>query len=450
MMNIRRQNRRAAPLIALLVIFLGMGLVFFLLKFQIPIASVLPEESSPIPASPTPFDPNNEYNYHRGRGEYTVALYHIEAATTLNGWTGQDHIREGNLWRDMGDSSRALPYWEAAVALEPNPNLLRQIAEIYLQRGEWGLALERIQGLLLLAPNDIWALYYSGLLLAPSDPATAYPYLARIASSDSTNAPIASALSNLIGRDPNSPQIALSVGAILASAEEWSLAENAYQYAADWYYPFPEASAYVGLMRAQQGKSGDSWISEAISLAPDSAVVQSVAGVYWRTVGEYAQSEAALITSIILEPDNPSLYAELGLTYWGMGNRIDAEVWLQTAQLLAPDNPNILLVLDKFYDEDTLMVSSPLLAFSEATVGINDPAVISANAWALYVNGDSVAALAMVEQALTIDATNPRALFDKARILQETGRSDEAKPLLEQLAAGDSPFAPIATRLLEN
>jgi tetratricopeptide (TPR) repeat protein len=449
-MNSRRQNRRAAPLIALLVIFLGMGLIFLLPMFQIPMGDILLEEPLPIPASPTAFDPDNEYNYHRGRGEYSVALYHIESETALNGWTGQDFIREGNLWRDMGDSSRALPYWEAAVALEANPNLLRQIAEIYLQRGEWGLALERIQSLLLLAPNDIWALYYAGLLLAPSDPASAYPYLARIASSESPDAPIASALTNLIGTDPNNPEIALAVGAILASAEKWSLAENAYQYAANWYYPFPEASAYVGLMRAQQGKNGDSWINEAIHFAPDSAVVQSVAGVYWRAVGEYAQSETALITAIIFEPDNPSLYAELGLTYWGMGNRIDAEVWLQTARLLAPDDSDIQVVLDSFYAEDALMVSSPMLAFSEGTVGSNDPAVISANGWALYVNGDAVAGLAMVEQALAMEPANPRALFDKARILQETGHSEEARPILEQLAAGDSPFAPIAARLLEN
>ena len=356
-MNVRRQNRRAAPLIALLVIVLGLVAIFLLPTFQIPIGGIVSEESLSILPTATPFEPDNEYSYHRGRGEYAVALYHIESETALNGWTAQDFIREGNLWRDMGDLNRALPYWEAATAQEPNPNLLRQIADIYLQRGEWGLALERIQSLLLLAPNDIWALYYGGLLLAPSDPASAYPYLARIASSDSPDAPVASALTNLIGTDPNDPEIALGVGAILAEAEEWSLAENAYQYAANWYYPFPEASAYVGLMRAQQGKNGDAWINEAVSFAPDSVVVQSVAGVYWRAVGEYAQSEVALITAIILDPNKPSLYAELGLTYWGMGNRIDAEVWLQTAQILAPEDVNIQAVLDKFYEEDALMVS---------------------------------------------------------------------------------------------
>jgi tetratricopeptide (TPR) repeat protein len=447
MANLHRQNRRAAPFFALLVIVLALGMILFFANFQPTIGIGEPELTLPIVASPTPFDPENEYNFHRGGGESSVALYHLEAETALNGWTAQDYIRAGNLWRDMGDANRALPYWEAAVAQEPNANLLRQIAEIYLQRGEWGFALERIESLLVLAPNDVWALYKAGLLLAPSDPNAAYPYLARV--SDSEYAPTASAISQIIGTDPNNPQIALRVGSILANAQEWSLAENAYQYAANWYYPFPEASAFVGLMRAQQGKNGDAWINEAISLAPDNALVQSVAGVYWRAVGEYAKSVDALILAIILQPNAPSLYAELGITYWQMGNRIDAETWLQTASILAPEDTNIQNALNQFYAEDTLLVSSPLLAFSDGTVGTNDPAVISANGWALHLNGDSTAGLAMVENALSIDPTNPRALFDKARILQETGRAEEARPILEGLAAGDSPFAPVAARLLE-
>lgn len=452
MMNSPRLNRRAAPSIALLVIFFGIGLVFFFANFQAPAESNNQEAISsvsqaPIP-SPTAFEPDTEYTYHRGRGEYGVALYHLEAKASLSDWTAQDYIRAGNLWRDMGDSSRALPYWEAAAQLEANPNLLRQLALIYLQRGQWGLALERIESLLELAPNDTWALYYGGLILAPSDPNGAYPYLARI--SESNYAPLATAISQLIGNNPNDPQIALRVGAMLANAEEWSLAENAYQYAANWFYPFPEASAYVGLMRGQQGKNGDAWIQEAAALAPDSGLVLSVAGVYWRIMGQYAESESALIQAIILQPNIPSLYAELGITYWEMGNRVDAETWLQTAQILAPNDGTIQSTLTSFYQEDTLLVSSPLLAFSDGTVGLNDPAVISANGWALHINGETERGLAMVEEALVIDPINPRALFDKARILQDMGQIEDARPILEYLAGGDSPFAPVAARLLEN
>src|SRR5690606_28948989 len=122
----------------------------------------------PVQNTQANYAPIAEYDFHRSRDELQVALYHIEAESALNGWTAQNHIRAGNLWRDMGNLGRALPHWEAANATEPNANLLRQIAEIYLERGEWGITWERIQTLLDLAPNDAWSLYTAGLLIAPS------------------------------------------------------------------------------------------------------------------------------------------------------------------------------------------------------------------------------------------------------------------------------------------
>jgi lipopolysaccharide biosynthesis regulator YciM len=57
--------------------------------------------------------------------------------------------------------------------------------------------------------------------------------------------------------------------------------------------------------------------------------------------------------------------------------------------------------------------------------------------------------LEYVNRALTIDPTNSRAQYDKARILIETAHEEEAVALLESLAAGDSPFAVTAQRLLD-
>lgn len=462
------RTERAAPMIALLVIILGLVIVFWgipnLPDFEAflasptspPIISEATEAVSatniPTPVLPTatfvPVNPENEYEYHRIRGEMQVALYHIEAQILPNNWTAQDHIRAGNLWRDMGDSSRALPHWEAANVLEANPNLLRQIADIYIQRGEWGIAWTRIQQLLELAPNDSWALYYGGLILAPSDPTRAYGLLGQVASIERDYATRAFDIQEAIGGNPTNPEIGLRVATVLAGINEWSLAENAYQFAADTFYPFPEATAYVGLMRVQQGKNGERWIDEAMSLSQDNAVVHYIAGVYWRAVGEYAQSESDLILAILFEPNNPTFYAELGITYAAMGNRFEAEVWLQTA-LLISDDPVIAEALESFYQNEAYLAPQGYLEFSRG-ISANDPAVLSASGWTLHVQGDSEAGLAQVETALNIDPDNPRALFDKARILIDIGQSDEATPLLTQLAEGNSVFAEPARRLLES
>lgn len=450
----QKNRRRVAPIIALLVIVLGMATIligqvinsnFSLINPQT--ASASPQNTA-IPSTSTPFNVQNEHNFHRNRNELQVALYHVHTSSNFNGWTAQEHIRAGNLWRDMGDLTRALPHWEAAINIDANANLLRQIAEIYLERGEWSVAWERIQRLLDIAPNDVWALYHGGLILAPSDPTTAFGYLGQVANLNHIYSETAQAVIDAIVDETVNSEVTIRVAAILASAEEWSLAENAYQYAADFYYPFPQATAYVGLMRILQGKNGEAWIAEAIALDENNPDVHYAAGIYWRAAGEFANSEQSLLLAILLQPSNPTFFAELGNTYRAMGNRFEAELWLQTAVLISDNNPTIVQALNNFYEEDSLLVAQPLLQFSEGVVDADDPSVLAANGWAMHLRGDSAGGLVLVNQALAIEADNPRALFDKARILLETNRNNEAIPILEQLVAGDSVFADPAQRLL--
>lgn len=450
----RINSKRVAPLIALLVIIFGSIAFFLIPSLKFPDIS-FPDNSRPtnspaivVQATATPSTPQDEYQFHRSRDELQVALFHIETHAALNGWTAQTHIQAGNLWRDMGDLGRALPHWESAIVTEPNANLLRQIASIYLERGEWSIAWERIQALLELAPNDSWAIYYAGLILAPSDPSSAYGYLGQVAILENTYSETAQNILNEIGDTENDADIILRVAAGMAGANEWSLAENAYQYAADLYYPFPEATAYTGLMRILQGKNGEAWINEALALAPDNPDVNYVAGVYWREAGEYLLSEEALIDAIALEPTNPIFFTELGITYHEMGNRLDAEIWLQTAVIVSGNNPVMVEALENFY-EDYYLASQALIGNEPVPSNVQDPSVISANGWALHVQGDTDGGLALIEEALALDPTNPRALFDRARIYLETDRRDLAIPLLEILADGDSVFAGPAQGLLQ-
>lgn len=464
---IPEKTGRVAPLVALLVIILGLIFVFWGMPnlpdldifltpaTEAPVVSESTEQAEPtiiptlVPPTATfvPINSANAYDVHRSRGEMQAALYHIEAQSLQDGWTAQSHIRAGNLWRDMGDVSRALPQWEAAMRLEPNPNLLRQIAEIYIERGEWGVAWERIQQLLQLAPNDSWGQYYGGLIIAPYDPTRAYGLLGQ-ATSIQTYARTAFDVQQAIGSEPTDPEIALRVATILAGANEWSLAENAYQYAADTFYPFAEATAYVALMRVQQGKNGERWIQEALSLSQDNAEVHYIAGVYWRAAGEFAQSESNLMLAILFDSNNPTFYAELGTTYQDMGNRFEAEIWFQTAVLIS-DDPIFEQALASYYQEETFLLPQDMMQYGRG-ISANDPAIQSASGWTLHIQGDTEAGLAQVEAALERDSDNPRALFDKARILIDLAEIDEARPILEDLAEGDSVFANAAARLLES
>ena len=449
-------------MIALLVIFFG--IIAFLIGTSLDFSQLFqPADNaiqiSPEPtgtaivtvATPAPSDFQSEYEVHLNREELQVALYHLEANAVFNGWTVESHIRAGNLWRDMGDRSLALPHWEAAVAQSPNANLLRQIAGIYLERGEWGTAWERIRALLELAPNDAWSLYHGGLILAPSDPVSAYGYLGQVAALDNRFSETAQTILDAISDTQTNSDVIMRVGATLASAEEWSLAENAYQYAADLYFPFAEATAYTGLMRILQGKNGESRISEAIVLDDTNADVHYIAGVYWRSAGEFLLSENALIQAVLLEPDNPTFHTELGNTYRAMGNPLDAEIWLQTAVIISNEDPLMVAALESFYEEDEAFLNSQTFSGFEADDSDTiDPVAISANGWALHVLGNTEEGLDLINQVLAVDPDNPRALFDKARILLDTDRSDEAMPLLDRLINSNSSFARPAQNMLDS
>src|SRR4051794_2863523 len=57
-------------------------------------------------------------------------LYQLEAQSAREGWTSDRLRMAGDLWREMGDLTRAVPYWEAAA---PDATVLRDRAQAYLE-----------------------------------------------------------------------------------------------------------------------------------------------------------------------------------------------------------------------------------------------------------------------------------------------------------------------------
>jgi tetratricopeptide (TPR) repeat protein len=251
-----------------------------------------------------------------------------------------------------------------------------------------------------------------------------------------------------MSENPNDLLYSSRVGAVLAGLGEWSLAENAFQQAAAVNYPFAEAAAYVALMRVQQHFDGSAWLEQAITLAPDNPDVRYVEGLYWRAVGDIDRSIDAFLTAIILAPNVPEYYAELGNTYRIDGNLGEAEYWLLTALSISDNAPLIQDALNRLREEETFVLTVSDLNFSRlARAEADDPAVIAANGWVLHILGQSEVGLEYVNRALEADPNNSRAQYDKARILLEIGQTEDAIPLLETLAQGDSPFAATAQRL---
>src|SRR5262245_42846102 len=172
-------SNRAAPVFALLVILIGLAIF-------LTVSSATPNFASVPTLHPDAIEYtlSSETQYHRSRGDLQAALFYVDVQANQDGWSAALHEEAGNLWRDMGDLSRALPHWEVVAQLDPQPDNLRRLADLNLQAGDWGTAYQYLEQLLQLVPDDTWGLYYGGLLLAPSDTRTARDYLNRVTSSE--------------------------------------------------------------------------------------------------------------------------------------------------------------------------------------------------------------------------------------------------------------------------
>ncbi len=276
---------------------------------------------------------------HYRAGRWMQALYHLEALAAREGWTSDRLRLAGDIWRQMGDPALAAAYWEAAA----NPGLARRLAEVYLDLQRWSDAAAALETLLQTAPNDVWGHYHLGLLRAAFDPTAAADHLRRAGA-----APVAADL--LAALTTAAPDDApMAAGLTLAENDLWPYAELAFQHAANLQPPYPEALAYAGLSRDQQGKDGSKLIRQAAAAAPSSPVVRYLQGLHLRRVGDLAGSLEALQVAAALAPLNPAYAAEVGEAYRLLDDLGNAQIWLERAVTLAGADPRFRRLLDDFY-----------------------------------------------------------------------------------------------------
>ncbi|MBZ0301899.1 MAG: tetratricopeptide repeat protein [Anaerolineae bacterium] len=387
---------------------------------------------------------------NRQRGRFVQALYQLDVVADQAGWSADRLQLAGDIWRDLGDLTRALPYWEAASLQQPDDRLLRRVlAEAYLTMQRWPDAVDQLTGLIQADANDAWAHFQVGMLRAAFD-----PQAAEVDLQAAVNVPdyhdLAAALHRIVTEQNTDPLIGMPVGLALADAGYWPQAELAFRHAADVAQAYPEALAYVGLAREQQGKDGSDWIKRAVALGPRSAAVRYVQGLHLRSRNDLDGSLKALLQAVVLDPVNPAYYAELGTAYKLVGDLDNAERWLRVGVETSNQDPRFQRLLALFYAEEVPNLESGLSDLQVlATVMPDDPDVQAGVAWGVYQSGDPDAALAALDAILQADPAHPRSLFYKARILLEAGNLDGAEPLLEQLVGLDSPFQADSQRLLD-
>jgi tetratricopeptide (TPR) repeat protein len=90
----------------------------------------------------------------------------LDVAVRRLTWMGRDDAdlrsRLGTLKLERGDISAALEDFERSIELEPNPLAWLNIGVMREREGRAQRALEAYEAALLLAPDDVTALFYAG------------------------------------------------------------------------------------------------------------------------------------------------------------------------------------------------------------------------------------------------------------------------------------------------
>jgi tetratricopeptide (TPR) repeat protein len=258
-------------------------------------------------------------------------LYQATYNAYQNDWTAQDALAVGNQWRDMGDTTRALPYWRNSFTQQSSVELGRQIADLLIMQGDYAEAQDTLQIAYALNPNDIPLNATLGFLLAPSDPQSALVHLQKVQFDDRFGEPTLQVVA-LITQGVPEPAYSAQVGAILAANQYYGLAEAAYRYAVARNYPYPEAMAQVGYMRVLQGKEGISWARQATELDPANVGAWLGLALVQRALNAPDDAVNSLSIAISLAPDDLSLVEQLAAALDQAGRTDEAQQWRERAE----------------------------------------------------------------------------------------------------------------------
>ncbi len=313
-----------------------------------------------------------------------------------------------------GRVDAALAYRQAAGELRADPELWRALADEYARRGNWLAARDALERVVVFLPEDPAAHYQIGILLLPFDSRRAYRHL-EYALNDPELSERARELRAIVAEVEFEPPAVQSarIGQALLALSYWPQAEQALSQAVNLDAADASAWAFLALTRAQQRKSGEIAIAQALARDPQSALVQYLVGLAYRAAGDLAAAQAALAGAATREPQNPAFALELGSTYRELGDLVVAEQWMQAAVALAPEAPRFLKALAMFYAEETFKLDGNGLPTLQAALDAlpQDADLQAAYGWALFNTGDLAGAQMALDTALALAPDNPRALY---------------------------------------
>jgi tetratricopeptide (TPR) repeat protein len=388
-------------------------------------------------------------------GNDGAAQVYLYALADLDGWTPARRTQLRTIFEHEGATAQANALlYGASEDSDLDPRVLRDLAQQQIASLEWDQAETTLGKLLALNPGDQQSLYQLALLLAPVDQNYAREYLGRLASDPAWAGRAGAVRAALDAYGTVAPTDADTyLGVTLVGLGEWPFAERALQMALDANAVNPEARAYLGFVRDQQGRDGLPDLQAALAMDPNDSLVYYLLGLHWRSAGESDEEYTAFMRAYFLDPSNPALAVEVGTTLQNQSDLTGAEEWFLRAIDLSPDDVRWRRILAVFYADTGYRLEDTGLPFIQAAsqAAPDDSDIRASLGWAYYQTHDIQRAYDELNAAVGLDPDNPRSRYYVAVVLEQRGDQQGAVDsywfVVDQMGR-DSSFGVLAARAL--
>lgn len=388
--------------------------------------------------------------------EYPRAILLLENARargvlTLEGW---DTLGLA-YWQDH-QPDRALTRWhEALRGLGPSARLFARLALAYRHLEDWQNERQALQEWVRLKSDDAYPHYRLGLLLLSQDLVQADAEFALAASLDPRLGSAVEALRaalNQARQAPDETERLLLLGRALGMVEEWKLALLLFEQAVSRAPENGEAWAWLAEARQHTGQPLQDELERAHRLAPRSATVHLLSGLFAFRNGENIRAIREFLQAAELQPQESAIWVALGEAYAQQGELSLAMVAYQRATQLAPERADVWRALATFCATYGVQVQEIGLPAARQAVILqpNDARNLDVLGWLLLLNGDLNSAERMLSQALDLQPDLASVHLHLGMLYLYKGQNTQAESHLNEVLnlAPQSPLAEMARRML--
>lgn len=374
-----------------------------------------------------------------------------QAANASTLWSLTDQRRYAELQLALGNAQPMLAYFaDGNPATMADVPFLKAHARPQVSTNP-AAAIESLEQLLDIVPDDGETNYLLGLLWLTENPTRADTYLAR-AATDTDYAIAANELRSAIQQGlVNVHRLAQS----LIDLEEWYFAERILNLAIAENNTDFVSYAYRGYVKEQQGGSGLADFEHALGLAPESPLPYYFLGLRWRDIpSEREAALDALNRAYALDPTNAAFAVELALTLQAVGDLNQAANWYEVAIDLEPENEEWHQQRAAFYAEtEYARDTDGLLRIRESQLRFpENPHMLASLGYASYLLGRYDEARTHLNAALALEPDTARTQYFYGLALDALNDLPGAISAFTRavsLAGGNAGYGGLAQRQLE-